>query len=142
MPQANSMAELEQMIGDKMRQAMVAAQTKAFQDVKTEVQSFYSVGSPKIYSRTGKLGNSPKSSGVSGGGNQVSFDIWLDQGYGYLVPNPAFTSIGFSSYFTTPEVLEAAEAGTAHILGKSGFWARSESKIQSDLDSTFAVYFN
>lgn len=141
MRKATNMAELEKMILDEMERAMTVVHAKSEQDTKREVQSFYSQGSPKIYQRTGKLGKSVKSKGVSRFGNKIHFFIWLDRTYDYTVPNPAFTEKGFASYFSTPMVFEAAEAGTANIKGKSGFWARSEEKIESNLLSTFASFF-
>lgn len=142
MRKANSMAELEQLIMNEMQRAMSVVYSKSEQDTKNEVQSFYSQGSPTIYKRTGKLGNSVKTHGVSKRGKSIDFYVWLDQTYSYTVPNPDFIEKGFSSYFSTPMVFEAAEAGTANIKGKSGFWARSEQKIESDLNSTFASFFH
>lgn len=142
MKTASSMAELEKMILDDMYKAMSFAQKKSEQDTIGEVQSFYSQGSPTIYKRTGKLGKSVKTTGANIGGSSVEFSIWLDQGTPYQVPNPDFTSRGFPSYFTTPEIFEAAEGGTSGVKGKSGFWARSLTKIKSDTDSALGMYFS
>lgn len=139
---ANNMGELEQLIMADIEKAMKEVRSKSEQDTKDEVQSFYSQGSPTIYKRTGKLGKSVRSYGTNKYGTTVEFYIWLDRTYNYTVPNPDFINKGFASYFTTPMVFEAAENGTANIKGRSGFWARSEQKIKSDLDSTFATYFN
>ena len=141
MKAASSMAELEKMIMDDMYKAMSVARTKAEQDTKDEVQSFYSQGSPKIYKRTGKLGQSVRANGANRGGKTVEFTVWLDQALTYLVPNPAFTSRGFASYFTTPEIFEAAEGGTSGVQGRPGFWARSFEKIKSDTDDALSMYF-
>lgn len=138
---ANSMEELEKQIMDKMRTAMLVVRTKAEMAEKEELQSFYSTGNPSIYVRTGKLGNSDRISGLSGGGKRLSFDAWLDQSYGYDMPNEAFTSRGLPSYFSTPEVLIAAENGSSGVLGRPGFWQRTEKRIESDLNSTFASSF-
>lgn len=139
---ANNMADLEQMIMDEMQDAMNKVRTKSETDTKDEVQSFYSQGSPTIYKRTGKLGKSVKSQGTNRYGTTVDFYVWLDRTYNYTVPNPDFIKRGFKSFFSTPMVFDAAEVGDAHIKGKSGFWERSERKIESDLDSTFAKYFS
>ena len=138
---ANSMAELEQMILDKMNLAMATVNAKAEAATKEEVLSFYGQGHPKKYIRTGKLGRSPRINPVSEGGKQVSFDVWLDQNYQYAVPNPLFSPSDSASRFTAPEVMEAAETGSYGILGKPGFWQRTEQRIKSDLDSTFASAF-
>lgn len=141
MKTASSMAELEKMILDDMYKAMSAAKSKAEQDTIAEVQSFYSQGTPRIYKRTGKLGNSVKANGASKGGSSVEFSIWLDQSISYQVPNEAFTSRGLPSHFTTPEIFEAAESGSAGVKGKPGFWARSYEKIKSDTDNALGMYF-
>lgn len=141
MKAVSSMAELETMILAEMTKAMSIARAKSEQDTKTEVESFYSQGHPKIYHRTGKLGKSTKSHGTFSGGKSVSFVVWLDQTYSYTVPNPDFIERGFPSYFSTPMVFEAAEAGTANIKGRSGFWARSLEKIKSDTDDALSAFF-
>ena len=141
MKTASSMAELENMILAEMTTAMNIARIKAEKDTKTEVESFYSQGSPTIYKRTGKLGKSTKSYGTFKSGKSVEFVVWLDRTYSYTVPNPDFIKRGYASYFSTPMVFDAAEAGTAHIKGKPGFWARSFEKIKSDTDNALSAFF-
>lgn len=143
MPIANSSAELERMIVQEMQEAMQATQTKIKADMLKETQAFYSQGSPKLYTRTGQLGSSPRTTPVVMGGNSASFEAYLQEGnwYGADNPNPAFTSIGWSSKFTPLEVLTAAEAGTAHIKGKSGFWERSLQHMEKDINTVFGRYF-
>lgn len=139
---AKNMLQLEKMIMNDIQKAMTIVHAKSEQTAKDEVQSFYSQGKPKIYKRTGKLGKSVRSHGLNSYKTTVEFFVWLDRTYNYTVPNPDFIDRGFSSYFTTPMVFDAAEAGEANIKGRSGFWKRTEQKIESDLDSTFATYFN
>lgn len=141
MPVATSMAQLEKMLLDEMKKCMNDAANNILEVMRTETQGFYSQGSPKIYNRTGALGDSPKTSPVVAGGKEVSFDAYLDQSVSYEVPNWDFIEARYPSYFTTPEVFNAAEAGTAHILGKSGFWARSEAKMQQELDKAMKSSF-
>lgn len=141
MKTANNMAELEKMIMDEVYKAMCTAKAKSEQDTISEVQSFYSQGSPKIYKRTGKLGKSVKSNDASRGGNSVEFSIWLDQDTSYQVPNPDFTSRGFPSYYTTSEIFNAAESGTSGVKGRPKFWERSYEKIKSDTNDALSTYF-
>ena len=136
---ATSMAELEAMIRKQMESAMQVVQAKAEADMFEETGAFYT-GSPSIYRRTGKLGSSQRTTGISSGGNTVSFEAYLDYG-SYTVPNNDFTSRGYASYFSPLQVFTAAEEGGAHILGRSGFWRRSEEKIEKDLNETFASFF-
>ena len=140
MPVANNSAELEKMIMDQVQKAMQATQVKIKADMLKETQAFYSQGSPKLYTRTGQLGSSPRTTPVVIGGNSASFEAYLQLG-SYHVPNEAFTSRGWASCFSPLEVMTAAEAGTAHIKGKSGFWERSLQHMEKDINTVFGRYF-
>ena len=138
---AGSFADIEAQIRQRMYSAMQVVQAKAEADMFEETGNFYSMGSPTIYQRTGGLGSSPRTSGVSGGGNTVSFRAYLEPP-GYTVPNPAFTSRGYASYFSPLQALNAAEYHFAGVKGRPGFWARSEQKFERDLNSTMASFFS
>ena len=140
MPVANNSAELEKMIMDQVQKAMQATQVKIKADMLKETKAFYSQGSPILYTRTGQLGSSPRTTPVVVGGNSASFEAYLQLG-SYHVPNEAFTSRGWASYFSPLEVMTAAEAGTAHIKGKSGFWGRSLQHMEKDVNTVFGRYF-
>ena len=128
MPVANNSAELEKMIMDQVQKAIQATQVKIKADMLKETKAFYSQGSPILYTRTGQLGSSPRTTPVVQLGS-------------YHVPNEAFTSRGWASYFSPLEVMTAAEAGTAHIKGKSGFWERSLQHMEKDVNTVFGRYF-
>ena len=140
MPVAKNSAELEKMIMDQVQKAMQATQVKIKADMLKETKAFYSQGSPILYTRTGQLGSSPRTTPVVMGGNSASFEAYLQLG-SYHVPNEAFTSRGWASYFSPLEVMTAAEAGTAHIKGKSGFWERSLQHMEKDINAVFGRYF-
>ena len=140
MPVAKNSAELEKMIMDQVQKAMQATQVKIKADMLKETKAFYSQGSPILYTRTGQLGSSPRTTPVVMGGNSASFEAYLQLG-SYHVPNEAFTSRGWASYFSPLEVMTAAEAGTAHIKGKSGFWERSLQHMGKDVNTVFGRYF-
>ena len=140
MPVAKNSAELEKMIMDQVQKAMQATQVKIKADMLKETKAFYSQGSPILYTRTGQLGSSPRTTPVVMGGNSASFEAYLQLG-SYHVPNEAFTSRGWASYFSPLEVMTAAEAGTAHIKGKSGFWQRSLQHMERDINTVFGRYF-
>lgn len=138
-----SLEQLNQALMNKLRSAMSVVNAKVLADMYQETGSFYTQGKPTIYVRTGALGDSPRTTSLTAtqnGGGSVSFEAYLQEN-NYLVPNPAFTSRGYSSHFSGKEVLEAAENHTAHILGKPGFWKRSEEKFQKELDSTLQQFF-
>ena len=144
MPVAKNSAELERMIVKQMQKAMQVTQRKIEADMHEEVGKFYTQGNPLLYTRTGGLANTPKTTNISIGGTTASFEAYLDpnQGwYGADNPNPAFTSRGWSSYFTPLQIISAAESHAAHIKGKGGFWSRSLKHMESDVKTVFGRYF-
>ena len=138
----SNMAAIKRAIQKEAKAAMRDAQKKMWKKTRQEIESFYYQGSPTIYERTGTLGNSPQITSLQDSGDSLEYEIYLDQSVSYEVPNEAFTSRGFPSYFTTPEIFEAAESGSFGVKGKPGFWARSEAEFQNILDSAMAQHFN
>lgn len=141
MPIANSSAELEQMIVREMQKAMQVTQRKIEADMFEEVGKFYTQGNPRLYTRTGNLGNSPRTTAISASGTSASFEAYLDPG-SYHVPNEVFTSRGWKSYFSPLQVLTAAESHAAGILGKGGFWSRSLKRMKTEIITTIGQFFN
>lgn len=138
---ANSMKELMQEIRKQAEKAMQIVQAKAEADMYKETGNFYTSGNPRLYQRTGNLGSSPRTTGLSSGGNTISFEAYLDPG-DYTAANARLRSMGFSSYFSPLQVLTAAEHGASHILGRPGFWERSEEQIEKDLNEVMAQFFS
>lgn len=127
---ANNMTELNNMLMNQLITAMNDASVAMYMDTQKEVDKFYSQGSPKQYVRTGTLGNTPDASPLSVGGNQVSFEVFLDKSHGYR-----------TGTFSMSEVLTNAEAHTAGILGKPKFWANSEKRMGNTFERTIKKYF-
>lgn len=135
-------------IRQKLQSEALAAITEAEQKGKLQtennVHSFYSSSGTGRYKRTGQLGDSTESTGVSGGGNHYTARIYLDIDgvhYHYPDPNPAFYP-PYPSHFSPQEVFEAAEIGAAHIAGKPGFWAKSEKEIEQALYEAAGRHFS
>ena len=61
-----------------IRPRVEAAEQEGFQMTQTDIQNFYSSGSPVKYIRTGTYESSPRSSGVSGGNGNYHYDIHLN----------------------------------------------------------------
>lgn len=141
MPVASSMGELEQMLRHQLQNAMQVVRAKAEADMFEEVGNFYTVGNPTIYQRTGGLGSSPRTTGLSMGGNSVSFEAYLEPP-SYTVPNPDFTSRGYASYFSPLQAMNAAEYHFANVKGRPGFWQRSEKRIERDFHNTLSSFFS
>ena len=128
---AHSMAELERMLMDELTDAMNEASVLMWKDTQDEVTAFYSQGTPKKYiPRTHTLERTPDATPVVTSGKQVSFEVYLHDDFGYS-----------TGTFSMADVLKNAEAHTAGILGKPGFWQRSEAKMQKTLDSVLGKHF-
>ena len=138
---ATNMQQLQKMLMDALQKGMNQASQSILEVMQTETDRFYTQGKPKLYERTGKLGDSPKVTPVAISGKEASFDAYIDQSYSYAMPNWDFIDRGYASYFSTPDVIEAAENHTSGILGKPGFWARSEAKMQQELDNAMRSVF-
>lgn len=139
---ATSWDQLEHEIMLDVKNAMMVVQLRAETVMKEELFGFYAGGHPKLYVRTGQLGNSSRVSPLSVSGTTAEFRAYLDKAsVHYVVPNKAFTDRGYSSYFSTDEVFDAAEAGTAGIVGRPGFWKRSEQRFEQELNKALGQYF-
>jgi len=139
---ANGANIIRQMIMKDMRKAMNVVSEKALADLYEETGGFYTGGDPKVYERTGALGDTPKTTAITSSGKTLSFDAYLDQTYQYSTgDNPSMT-----------QVLALANDGTAWVtasgatakptVGRGGFWDRAEEKIGKDFESTFSQFFN
>ena len=137
--------EIRKELQQKAREAIEETDQKGLEATKKNTQDFYSGGTPELYVRTGQLGNSPKSTGVSGGGNTYESKIYLDVGgTSYMVPNPLFDfdGTGRFSHYSSDEVFDAAENGHSHVVGKPGFWKKSDKEIEQIFDSSVSKRFS
>lgn len=111
--------------------AIDEALSNGFEATKQNVEDFYSQGQPRYYQRTGQLGKTPESTGVSGHGNHYEAQIWLNGDYSYN-----------TGTYSGAKVLSEAEMGGSGILGKPGFWEKSEEDIKRALDAACAKRFD
>lgn len=86
---------------------------KGLQTAKENVQGFYT-GAPVMYQRTGALGESPETTGVSSSGSTISTEILLNDTYSYN-----------TGTWTTPQIMKAAETGSGNLVGSPGFWEKT-----------------
>ena len=139
---AKNMKELEQMLLKEMRKAMNVASERMLADMYDETGGFYTQGNPKMYQRTGALGDTPKTTTVSSSGNVVSFKAYLDTSGGYTTgDNPSMTQVLDLANYGKPWTTKSGSPARA-TLGKKGFWERAEKKMQRTLDRTMRQFFN
>lgn len=139
---AKNMKELEQMLLKEMRKAMNVASERMLADMYDETGGFYTQGNPKMYQRTGALGDTPKTTTVSSSGNVVSFKAYLDTSGSYTTgDNPSMTQVLDLANYGKPWTTKSGSPARA-TLGKKGFWERAEKKMQRTLDRTMRQFFN
>lgn len=141
MPTASNMAQLRAMLQREVSSAMNELQSKVKSDMEKELKEFYSQGSPSIYHRTHSLERASRVSSISGGGNTISFEAYLEPP-NYVTPNVLFTNRGFQSYYSGAQVLSAAESHSSRILGKGGFWSRTLKDIKIDIATIMHKHFS
>ena len=102
-----------------------ASESEGFQMTKEDIESFYSQGNPIRYIRTGAYGESPESTGVSGGNGNYDYNIYLDP--------PEYTTGTYSGQ----KVMEEAQWHGSGILGRAGTWFEAEHDIEEALKNNF-----
>lgn len=117
---ASNMNELETMLISEMRQAMDDTSKQMLSDISNETRKFYTKGKPKLYKRTGALGETPAISPLSIIGKTISFDAYLDTTHQYTTgKNPTMLDVlNLANYGTT----SSSVGFLRHTLGERGFW--------------------
>lgn len=137
-------SKIRQAILKDMQKAMRIISDKALADMYEETADYYTGGEPIPadeggYVRTGALGDTPRTTALSTGGNEVSFNAYLDTNYVYSTgKNPTMT-----------DVLNLADKGQTSssvgklrkTVGKKYFWKRAKDKIEKDIDKTMRDFF-
>lgn len=132
MPTFNSWSALEKAVQQKHRDAMQATEQRSHMSALENADEFYSQGNPVMYERTGTYGDAPDSTGVTGGGNKLHTEIYMNpNGHGYT-----------TGTFSAQEVWQAAEVGSAGVLGLSGRWAETESDVKKIINEEFGKRFS
>ena len=115
-----SISAVKAAIRKKAQQAIGEISQKGYETAQNNVEGFYT-GSPVYYKRTGKLGDSPRTTGVQGKGSHVSTEIYLDDNYSYS-----------TGTWTAEQVMNAAENG--HLVGSGGFWMKTVDEMPDIID--------
>lgn len=100
------------------------------QIMNEELEGFYSGGMPIFYHRTNTLRNSPQTTNKYCTGNSAGVTVSLNQNISYD-----------SGTFSGAQVIDAAEHGEAGIVGRSGFWERSDKRIEKIVDDVIRKNF-
>lgn len=95
----DSWGALEAALQAELESAMNETESLCYLDAVKNTSDYRQV-QPKVYEVTGQLENSGRSTGVVGGGNSYSFDIYDDMMFDYD-----------TGTWSTPKVFTVAEAG-------------------------------
>lgn len=136
---ANNMSELNAMLMKELVKAMNITSDKMLEDMYDETGKFYTKGHPKMYQRTGALGDTPRITAVTTGVNSASFEAYLDETHGYTTGKTP----------SMHDVLELANYGNTNssvgylrpALGSKGFWEKSEKKMEKTFGRTLRQFF-
>lgn len=132
MPTFTSFGALKKYAQQKQREAMHATEQGSHMAALENTDEFYSQGNPRIYKRTGKYGDAPDSTGVTGGGDHLHAEIYMNpNGHGYT-----------TGTFSAQEVWQAAETGSAGVLGLPGRWAETKEDVGKIIDEEFGKRFS
>ena len=138
---ATSLAQLEEQIRARAKEAMTLAKEMSLYDLRLCVTKFYTGGTPVMYQRTRALGNTPKVSSLSDGGNTIEFEASLDTGHQYTTgANPTMLQVlklaNNGEPFTTP-----SGASARPTVGRGGFWEEGKQRVEKDLYNSMKRYF-
>ena len=117
-------AKISKAIMNEIIAAVKEAEYMAMGDMHEGTEVFYGGGQPVRYTRTGELGRTPRTSGVSTGSHSASFRAYLDQSNVYTTgkrPSMA-TVLDLANYGNV--------SGYRPTVGTKGFWEYSEMLIQ------------
>lgn len=140
---AKNMEQLNNMLMKQLDKAMTVSSKKMLADMYEETEKFYTEGKPKVYKRTGALGDTPRTTSVAlsknGNGGQASFEAYLDTSHSYTTgKHPSMKDVlNLANYGTSPAPPDHLRA----TVGKGGFWERSEEKMKKTLNQTMRKFF-
>lgn len=124
--------DIKRKIENDVQNAMNVARDKTSKQLDDNILGFYGGGEPNIYSRTGTLIDASDVTSVSGGSDSYEFTASMDG-----------NKISYSTgTFSGSQVVDATELGTSGVVGKSGYWEKTESEIPNIVDSELSKKFN
>ena len=122
--------EIKKDLRKKLRNTINEVANRSEEIMHDEIEGFYAGGTPVYYKRTGTLRSAPQITDKYCNSKEAGVTASLDQTISY--------STGF---FSGAQVIDAAEHGTSGIVGRGGFWARSENRIKDAVDEAVSNNF-
>ena len=139
MPSARNMKELENMLKKEMRKAMTVTASKVEADMYEETAGFYTAKKkPKMYERTGALGDTPKTTAIKSSGNTMSFEAYLDDNHQYSTGSKPMMS---DVLYVANDHALAGQYNLNPPVGRQGFWNRAEKKMEATYKRAMRKFF-
>lgn len=125
---ARNMKELEQMIMKEAEKALRATSDRALADMQEETSGYYTEEPPKMYVRTGALGDTPRTTPITRRGLSVFFDAYLDLEHRYTTgKKPTMLDV----LKLTNNLIQKSSVGRLRLaLGEPGYWEEAEKKME------------
>lgn len=144
MPTVKNISQLHSLLLRRVESAMDSVQREVLKGMYTETYGFYTSREPKVYQRTGALGDSPRVTTVTVKrrlhGGKVSFEAYLDTNYTY-------TSGRHPNMLDVLNVAENYKNNNSSVgylrppVGKQGFWRRSQKRIDKAINKQLGKFF-
>lgn len=137
---AKNMKQIETILRKEVRKSMERVSQKALEDIYEETGNFYTGKEPRLYERTGALGDTPRTTSLTVSGNKISFNAYLDKNHKYTTgKNPTMEDI-LNLTKATP-VHNSSVGYLRSVRGKVGFWERAKDKMERDFNETLRKTF-
>lgn len=121
------MSALKAALQKEMYSAVQETTERSFQDLRQEVSHFYD-SAEGVYQRTGQLRDSPQLDGIDFNGDNAIGQISINTGTQYPIAGR-----------DTATIYGYAEDGG--LLGNGGFFEKTESQIERNIQETFSKHF-
>lgn len=135
---ATNMKQLDDMLKKHVKKALTVASSKIEADMYEETGGFYTKGEPKMYERTGALGDTPRTTAIITNGSVFTFNAYLDQSHQYTTGKSPLMSDVLA---VANDHSLSATYGLMPPLGRQHFWDRAEKKIERTLNKTMRSFF-
>lgn len=122
--------EIKKDLKRKLSKTIDEVADESEQIMDEELKGFYSGGKPSVYKRTGTLGTAPQITDKYCTGNSAGVTASLNQNISYD-----------TGTFSGAQVIDAAEHGEAGIVGRGGFWERSDTRIEDAVNDAIVRNF-
>lgn len=143
MAQARNMKQLNKLLMNELRKAMKEVEKTALADMQEAVDSFYAGGSPKMYERTGALGETPEVDNFeityTDTGGMAKFNAKLDDSHQYTTgKKPSMkTVLALANDWVSPPPPHHLR----ETVGEPEFWQSAEREMEKSLNSIIVSHF-